>query len=140
MDQDIVKSRVMFVIRCIWIIFALVIWIIALNAVLNPASHSDTSGVWFEAGFLCLIPIIWPVLKFILRAAGVGFAVGSSQWDIDFSNGRIYNHGIGGAIITGIIAIVLVVFAGLVILPIYWVIYVIGTIKLGIYAWQKPQQ
>lgn len=137
MNEDITKARVMFVIRCVWIVFALVIWIIALNAVLNPNIHSDTAGVWFEAGFLCLIPIIWPVIKFILRAAGVGFAVGSSQWDIDFSNGRIYNHGIGGAIITGIIAVVLAIFAGLIILPIYWIIYVVGTVKLGIYAFQK---
>ena len=135
--DDRAKAITLFIIRCAWLLIALIIWIIALNTAINPPSNSDSSGVWFECGFLCLIPIAWPVIKFILRAAGVGFAVGSSRWDIDFTNGRIYNHGIGGALIVGIIAVVLVIMAGLIILPIYWIFYAFGTLKMGLEIFRR---
>ena len=127
------NPRVYFVIRCVWIVFALVLWIVALNMVTQTTDES----AWFMAGLICLIPIAWPVIKFILRAAGVGFAVGASRWDIDLTNGRIYNHGLGGGLIVGLIAVILCIVAGLVILPIYWIIYAIGTTKLGIECFRR---
>ena len=127
------NPRVYFVIRCVWLAFALILWIVALNMVTKASDES----AWFMAGLICLIPIAWPVIKFILRAAGVGFAVGASRWDIDFTNGHIYNHGLSGGLIVGLIAVVLCIVAGLIILPIYWVIYAVGTTKLGIECFKR---
>lgn len=123
-----------FIIRCLWMTFALVIWIIALNMILG---NNGTSDNYIYACLLTLIPIAWPIIKFVLKAAGVGVAVGSTRWDIDFSNGRIYNHGLRGGLIVGIIAIILCVVGGIFILPIYWIYYSVGTIRLGIETFRR---
>ena len=122
-----------FIIRCVWLVFALVMWIIALNVVINPGDDAK----WFLACFLCLIPIALPIMRFILRAFGVGWAAGSNEYEIDFSNGRIYNRGWKVALIVGIIAIIAVIVFGIVILPIYWLYAVYVTVRLGIDVFRR---
>ena len=130
------KLITMFIIRCVWHVVALIIWIIALNIFANQ-NGNDTSSTYFGAMALCLIPIAWPIIRFIGRAFGAGYAAGRNSWDIDFTNGRVYNRGPKVAIIVAIIAILLCIGFGLFILPIYWVWFAVGTVRLGIEAFRK---
>ena len=125
------KALAYFIIRCVWHVFALVIWIIALNIAIQ---NTET---WIGACTLCLIPIALPIVRFIGRAFGAGWATGSTQYEIDWSNGRIYNRGWKVALIVGIIAIICCVLFGIVILPAYWIYAAYVTIRCGIDTFRK---
>ena len=126
------KDMAMFIIRVIWLIAALVVWIIALVMVLNPQGES-ADYAWWAAGGLCCIPILFPVLRFVFRLTRGGAAAGSTVWDVGITeSGRVYasNHAFSYGLITFIIAIALVVVAGLIVLPIYWIYTLIMTLKV----------
>ncbi len=127
------KAVTYFVIRCVWHVIALIIWIIALNVAINSAQN----GGWFMACVLCLIPITLPIVRFIARAFGAGWATGSNQYEIDWGSGRIYNRGWKVALITGIVAIIACVVLGIVILPIYWFYAAYVTTRLGIDTFRR---
>lgn len=120
------KDMIMFILRVIWLVIALVIWIVALNF-----AQSGSESAWWEAGGLCVIPILFPILRFIWGAIKGGAATGSTVWDIDItSSGRVYatNHAWSYGLLAGLFAIVLAVVAGLIILPIYWLYIFITTL------------
>lgn len=123
-----------FVVYCLWIVFALVMWIVALGKYNDPKLMSDGSNMW-TAGLYCLIPIAFPVIRFILRAVRGAGNYGARVWDISISDtGRIYasNHRVLYSVIALIIAIALVVAVGIFVLPIYWAYIVFLTIRFGI--------
>lgn len=124
------KDLLMFIVRVIWIIAALVIWIIALNMVfdINNIEHN-----WWLSGLLCCIPIILPIGRFIIRMTRKGHNAGSSIWDVDISSSghvNITNRGFLWGLIFFLIAFALSVSAGIVVLPIYWIYILITTIKV----------
>ena len=125
------RALFVFIIRCIWITIALVVWIIALNIFLKGSS--DGSSYW-TAGLICLIPMAFPVIRFILRMTGAAAEAGSHYWDVDItSNGHIYvsNHRFLWGFVTFIIVTALTVLVGVFILPAYWLYFVVCTVIMA---------
>lgn len=123
-----------FVVYCLWIVFALVMWIVALGKYNDPNLSGDGSNLW-TAGLYCLIPIVFPVIRFILRAVRGAGNYGAQVWDFSISDtGRIYasNHRILYSVIALIFAVALVVAFGIFVLPVYWAYIVFLTIRFGI--------
>ena len=124
------KDMVMFIFRIIWMIAALVIWIIALTQLTAKNAPQEQ---WWYSGLLCCIPIALPVIRFIIRLTRGGHNAGSSVWDVGFtSSGSFYayNHGFLWGLIAFVIAIALAVLAGIIVLPIYWIYILVLTIKV----------
>ena len=125
------KDLFIFILRVIWLLAALGIWIYALVSVLNPTS--DNGSEWWIAGLICCIPIAFPVIKFIFRLTRGGARAGSTVWDVGVTDsGRIYasNHAFSYGLVAFIVAIALVVVAGLIVLPIYWLYILVITLKV----------
>ncbi len=126
------KALYTFIARCVWLVIGLVFWIIALVWVTN---NDLNDGWWFYAGLMCLVPMGWPVIKFLYRATAGAAAVGRSRWDVDItSSGNFYvhNHAFGYGLITLLIVSALTVLAGLFILPIYWLYMLYATIMIPV--------
>ena len=125
------KALTVFIIKIAWLVAALVIWIIALNMF----TQSGLAEQWFLSGLLCLIPMAWPVIKFLYRTTVGAAAVGASRWDIDItSSGRLYahNHAFGYGLIALFLIGGITVLAGLIILPIYWCYMLFTTIMIPV--------
>lgn len=130
------QALAIFIIRCVWIIAALVIWIIALNTFLHPKGDY----AYVNSGLLCLIPMAFPVIRFILRITGVMGNIGSQYYDVDItSSGRIvvHNHRFMWAFVTFIIVTAITIFAGIFILPFYWLYVVYCTTVMGIRLFKR---
>ena len=127
-DQN---GLIKFILRCVWLTFALIVWIIALNMFIN-----NTEEYWV-ANLLALLPIAWPVIKFIGRAFGAGWAVGRNEYDINWEYGTITNRGWKVALFTGIAAIIIVILVGVFILPVYWLWYAFITVRMALILFRR---
>ncbi len=120
-----------FIARCVWLVFALVMWIVALNRLTSAGNDS----AYIEGCLFCLIPMLLPVARFFIRRIRGAAAIGSQYWDVtitdygrlNFTN-RAWYYGFIAALIWGI-----VIFAGgIIILPFYWFYILYTTVMIPI--------
>lgn len=129
--NDKKKLLTVFVLHCVWLVLALVIWILALVGYLN-ASGNDSSSAWFSSGAICLIPMLLPFIRFVINMARSGGNKGANTYDIDIS----YNHiNVSNrrwlyTLIYLVIAIALGILAGLIVLPIYFCYQVYLSVRI----------
>ncbi len=129
------RGLTLFIIRCIWIVGSLILFIICLNKLL--ASTTDDYFLWSG---LCLIPMLFPVGRFVMGIARGAGNVGSNYYDVDITtSGRLYvhNHRFSWAAISFVIAVVLCFVAGIFILPIYWLYFVVCTIIMAVRLFRR---
>ncbi|MDY5440668.1 MAG: hypothetical protein SPG64_00345 [Candidatus Enteromonas sp.] len=130
------KGLAVFIVRCAWLLLALIIWIVALNMVLS-SSYSDSFAA---AGFLCLIPMALPVIRFIIRAVRGAANAGSNVYDVNvtsYGHVTVTNNSWWYGLIALLIVSVLTVFCGIFILPVYWVYFAICTVIVGIRLFRR---
>lgn len=119
-----------FVVRCVWLVFALVMWIIAFN-MFKQSTNSDD---YLMIGFMCLIPMALPTLRFIWRVVRGAGNIGAQTWDVGITaSGHIYasNHRFLYSVIALVVVVAVCLAGGLFILPVYWIYFAICTAIVG---------
>lgn len=121
---------IQFIFNCIWLVLALVIWIIALVMFVN--SEEDGFVSWLASGGLCLIPILLPFFRFLINMIRNGSFKGSQTYDVNYSYGHVTfsNRRFLYGFLYLLLGILLGLFAGLIVLPIYFFYQVYRTIVL----------
>ncbi len=119
-----------FIIRIIWLVVALVVWIVSLNMMLN-ASNSENQIMYSG---ICCIPMILPIGRFVLNLTRNAGNAGAAYWDVDITtSGHLYihNHRFLWAAVAFVISVALCVVFGIFILPVYWLYFAVCTVIMG---------
>lgn len=130
------KGLTIFIARCLWLLIALIIWIIALNYLLE-GGYSDNFA---PAGFMCLIPMALPVIRFIIRAVRGAADAGSNVYDVSitsYGDVSVTNNSWWYGLLALIFVSVITVFAGVFILPVYWLYFAVCTVILAVRLFRR---
>ena len=123
-----------FVFKCIWLTFALVMWIIGLVIFLQNL-NSDFFAGWFIFGALCIVPILGDVLPLVFWVGVSGAIESAFRFDIEVTETSVTatNHPVRGFILGLIGGIIGALLIGPVWLLVRIIIYVITTVKYAIF-------
>ena len=130
------KGLFVFITRCVWLLFALIIWIVALNVVLTDGYSENFAA----AGFMCLIPMALPVIRFIIRCVRGAAATGSNVYDVSitsYGHVTVTNNSWWYGLIALLVVSALTVLCGLFILPVYWIYFAICTVILAVRIFRR---